>query len=143
MVDVGVGRRRVVVVLGHEAVGDTAGLAAAEGAGQSRGPWLAQRLAVRRCGPGLGGQHQRAADLGRGRAGAQDRGHAGAVDDPAGGDQRQVDLGRGQPQGDEQPEVLGVVVVVEVAAVAAGLEPLDDERVRAGVARLYGLRAGW
>ena len=68
------------------------------------------------------------------RAGGEHRGDRAARRQAAGGDQRQLDLGADQLQGGEQAE-LGAGLVVEAAAVAAGLHALDDERVRARVAR--------
>ena len=62
----------------------------------------------------------------------------GAGHDRAGGDQRDVDGGADQLQRGEQREVGRGLVVVEDAAVPAGLDALDDQRV--GAAR-DGLRA--
>ncbi len=84
-----VGARRGAVVLAHERVDDAARAASAEGARQRVGRSSAARCAAARS-AGLGGAHERAADLRRTRIRRQHGGNAGAVGDPTRGDHRQV-----------------------------------------------------
>ena len=92
-------------------------------------------------GPGLGAPQVGGAELGRGGAAGEHGRDPGAGHDRAGRDERDVDGGADQLQRGEQGEVGGGLVVVEDAAVAAGLDALDDQGVgsaRDGLARLLG-----
>ena len=129
MVDIRVGDRRVAAVLMHEAVDDAARLPAAERPRQLGPATGAQRRAMSRRGTRLSRQHQGAADLGSDRAGTQDRGNRLAVGDAAGADQRKLNVAGDEPQEREQSKVLRLRSVDEIAPVATGLKPLDDEGV--------------
>ena len=126
-------------MLGHEPVHDPARRAAAEGARQPRRVTRRERVALRRWSPGLRRQHQRGADLRRHGARAHDRGHGGAVGDPARPDQRQRHPVGDQPQRRQQAQLIGVRPVREIPPVPARLEALYDQRVRPAVTRLHGL----
>ena len=125
VVDLGVGGRRGVGVLAHEAVDDAAGAAAAEGAGDVGRSVGFDRSTVGGRGGRLGAEHEGGSEL-RGRgAGREDGGDPGAVEEPAGGDQRQPGGPGDEAQQSEEAEVLPVAVV-EGAAVPARLEALPD-----------------
>ena len=92
-------------------------------------PGAAMRRAVCRRGPRLGAEHERGAGLRGGGAGGEHGGHGGARRDRAGRDERHVDGGADERQQRQQRDVGRPVV--ERAAVAAGLDALNDERVGA------------
>ena len=69
------------------------------------------------------------------RAGREHGGDRAARWQPAGGDERQVDRRADQLQRGEQAEVGAGASSSKLAAVPARLDALDDERVRARVAR--------
>jgi len=129
VVNVGVGERRPVAQLVHEAIDDPARLAAAERARQPCRPLGLQRAALGGVGAGFVGAHERGAELRRGRAGDEDGRDAGAIGDPARRDERQIDIPRRQAQQRQDPEGLALVAVEECAAMAPGLDALQHDRV--------------
>jgi hypothetical protein len=145
VVDLGIGARRLRRVLAQEAVLDPAGQPARERPRQRRRGVRAPRLT--RCGAEVAASGQRQGTRSRaGRPARRPRRTAAiraAGGDPARRHERDVDRGADELQQREDARLVALVVVGEGAAVAAGLEALDDERVgagRDGRARLAGGR---
>ena len=80
---------------------------------------------------GLGAQHVGGADLHAGRAERLRRGHAARIGNAAGGDDGHAHRAHDLRQQREGAHLRGQVVAQEVAAVAAGLQALRDDRVDA------------
>ena len=135
VVHVGVGGRRVAAVLGQEAVDDPARRAAGERAGERGRRVCLQRGALRRRGGGLGRAHEHRAELGGAGPGGEHGGDRAAGGEAARGDQRQLDGGAATSwRSASSPRSPGRRVV-EGAAVAARLDALGDQRVRARLGR--------
>ena len=99
----------------------------------SPSPAIASRWAGR--GGRLGAEHERGAELRGGGAGGQHGGDAAAGGDPAGGHEREVDRGADELEQREQADLAGRARRRSVAAVPAGLDALDHQRVGARLGR--------
>ena len=100
-------------MLPHEAVDDAARRLPLNARVRPWGRSRRSARAVRGRGAGFRCQHQGAADLRRRGAGAEHGGDGGAVDDPAGGDERESTARSEQRQQGKQPVFLGLRAIGE------------------------------